>query len=588
MDRTATANNGAQICYFPSLLRLFLHGASYVDQDDWKLDAPVTVGRLQQQALPAITSDGFRSPTRVTVINAIGKAVQLPSDHLIPYVRRASVASNVTLGEYPSRVIAPSGRSIKVNDVPPPYAAISYTWGRWMSLNRQDDSDAEGCHWKIPANTLFTRKDLDLAVKNIGGNKSVWLDVFCIPQDDSDAEKAVEIGKQGGIFANASHAAVWLCSGGEEELRDVCSWTFEEFIYEALDLRPFKGHLHEETRRRLMVLEALPRAIPWLSSLWTLQEAALRRDAVFYDKTGKVIVGKFSKHPLTIQDLMMSLTQLETELDGAISTSGWMSPSDYSLYTAAADSVSSIALARLDSMNANELLLASHHRTCQRAHDKVYGIMGALGVQMPVDYGMDPAELERMFIVALNNKYPAEMHSFLQYILQPRAPSWVIGERPISFSAIRQDLQYPYATADFTAISPSGQLVARTAIVLSDAGLQNICLKLERAAATVGFDRCDSGSAAGYGPSSWREQQMESSRNMQHFATMHQLVLIPLGRAMPTTHIGSTFVYLLTRTSSTSMTILAEKGVDLHRIGLLLMSEAHSVDETTRGKFFIG
>jgi hypothetical protein len=284
----------------------------------------------------------------------------------------------------------------------------------------------------------------------------------------------------------------------------------------------------------------------------------------------------------------MSLTQLETELDGAISTSGWMSPSDYSLYTAAADSVSSIALARLDSMNANELLLASHHRTCQRAHDKVYGIMGALGVQMPVDYGMDPAELERMFIVALNNKYPAEMHSFLQYILQPRAPSWVIGERPISFSAIRQDLQYPYATADFTAISPSGQLVARTAIVLSDAGLQNICLKLERAAATVGFDRCDSGSAAGYGPSSWREQQMESSRNMQHFATMHQLVLIPLGRAMPTTHIGSTFVYLLTRTSSTSMTILAEKGVDLHRIGLLLMPDAHSVDETTRGEFFIG
>jgi hypothetical protein len=68
------------------------------------------------------------------------------------------------------------------------YTVVSYTWGRWRTQSRDNDTALEGCHWKVPATTLFTREQLDTAIRNISGGQYAWLDVFCISQDDDDPE----------------------------------------------------------------------------------------------------------------------------------------------------------------------------------------------------------------------------------------------------------------------------------------------------------------------------------------------------------------------------------------------------------------
>ncbi|KAI1746667.1 hypothetical protein F4782DRAFT_523713 [Xylaria castorea] len=71
------------------------------------------------------------------------------------------------------------------------YTVISYTWGRWMRETREADTPVVGGHWKVPANELFSRAELNTAVRNIGGHGNTWMDVLCIPQADDDPEKAI-------------------------------------------------------------------------------------------------------------------------------------------------------------------------------------------------------------------------------------------------------------------------------------------------------------------------------------------------------------------------------------------------------------
>lgn len=65
-------------------------------------------------------------------------------------------------------------------------------------------------------------------------------------------------------------------------VQDICSWIYDYFELPALELGPTNRRLRQETRRRLSVLSSLRTIVPWTSSLWTVQESGLRRDAIFY------------------------------------------------------------------------------------------------------------------------------------------------------------------------------------------------------------------------------------------------------------------------------------------------------------------
>jgi DNA-binding phage protein len=569
--------------YFPALLRFYLHNASHVDPIT--LDAPII------RPLPAETESTIPVSTKKShvVINPYGYAIDLDLSDAMPVASEAPAKSNpISLQEFPSRLtIFPLGdnmKSIKSSTVYTRYTAISYTWGRFMVKDtREKDTDMDGCHWKIPANTMFTRQELDLAVFKIGNGNPVWLDVFCIPQDDDDEEKNIEIRKQACIFKGAARAAVWLFEG-EDLLQDICSWNFPDYIYETL-LPPISHVLVPETKRRLSVLKQLPNKIPWTTSTWTLQESALRSDAIFYDKKGNPVLSQYTRQPLTIKDLMRTMGQLEEDMESMKIFEHLLSEEDLDLLLAARKVVSDVGLGRLNTMSSQELYRAASFRVCERPHDTVYGIMSALGVEMEVKYDCDVEQLRKDFVVALHNNAPAEMQSFLHFDVIDEGKAWRYHQRDSSLSEIHQHRQQTELVASFSRVLESGHLVLDTAIILTTEGITELCVKLERGEGCIGWD--DDGqprSYYGHDSGSWRQQQKRSAQSITNWRG--NLVLVPLGRAEETRHLVSNLIYLVTNTSNKPSDLSV--GVYLRRVGILVLFKAVASDLPVKGNFFLG
>ena len=349
------------------------------------------------------------------------------------------------------------------------------------------DTPVQGGYWKVPANDLFTREELNTAIRNIAGNACAWVDVLCIPQDESK-EMANEIGKQSEIFRQASRAAVWLCSGGEDAFTEICSSVPEEkFMIPPDALALHKPENILEARRRLKLLAELPKLVPWTTSLWTLQESALRLDAVFYGKSGLPLHHKKSGNPLTIRHLVRTLAELYDCLYLLFTPSRGSPPQgildkpeewdmcedDISLVLQALDAVNLISLHKLVSMNAAELLLASTHRVCGRPHDRVYGIMGAIGVTVPVDYKADPTRVINMFLVELHNRVPAEMQGFHRREgTSADIRQWFVDEDSTLLTLVRQ--LSPPEQRPFCEVTESGHLVVREITYITQPGLEEL------------------------------------------------------------------------------------------------------------------
>lgn len=423
------------------------------------------------------------------------------------------IAQRPSMAEFPSRLVTPELCSVTINiDGPrPEYVVISYTWGRWKCADRSDDTAFPGGYWKIPANKLFTRRDLDEAIQKISGGSHAWVDVFCIPQDDEDPRKGLEIGKQSAIFRSASRAAVWLGTGGEDILAQVCSWQ-PEVVYmisdsilnldarSSLDYSQFDNEAREETRKRLEIIAKFSDLIPWASSLWTLQEAALRPDAVFYDRKGQAILHKVSGNPITIKHLSSTMRAIRYELldvmgyhYGACALDDpdhWgLTEDDISLILRAINTVNIVSLHKLGSMNAGELLLASRQRTAWSPHDRVYGIMGAIGVSIAVDYKADPKELMNSFLVELHNQLPVEIQAFHRISMyRPESRQWLMDEDARLLTLLRQKTSPTVSV--FTTVSTLGHLVVNSVQCLPSTGVAEIkgCLLAE--SAVLASDRC--------------------------------------------------------------------------------------------------
>lgn len=415
----------------------------------------------------------------------------------------------------------------------------------------------------------------------------VWLDVFCIPQNDKDPEMAEEIQKQGEIFANAAAAAVWLCSGGDDFVMEVCSWT--DHVEDSVSVRvsharlfnPMSTSFPTETLDLFRTLADFTDKVPWASSLWTLQESALRRDAIFYNKAGDCIRSRATGKPLRILDLIRSLTLVGGELTAALEHMNLMKPEELRLLLAAWDGSRKIALGRLETKNSLELLHASHQRTSTRPHDMFYGIMNALGISIPVDYNLPEAAVRRQFTLAALNKHPAEMQAFVQMYGTPKlGRSWQPHHQYYSLSALRQDLQSPGAQSEFFDVGAAGCLFARGGMSVDRERLEWICQELIGGTAAVCYDILDDRLHPQH--KTPEEEQSATAANLRHFAAASGVVVVPLGRALPTSRLGGTFVYLLTITLGRSEKNAVDDGSAyssshaqaVRRAGLLVTSEA--------------
>ncbi len=524
---------------------------------------------------------------------------------------------------FPSRLLGPDGASFQTANVhpPPKFMVISYTWGRWMRPTREADTILRGGHWKVPANERFTRQDLDTAVQKISGGENAWVDVFCIPQGDGDPEKAVEIGKQGAIFRAASRAAVWLGTGGEDVFIEVCSWVpettymvtpsiFQLPTQHLLEIKGRPSGRNDETWRRMRLISRFTDEMPWASSLWTLQESALRPDAAFYTRLGDPILHRETHNPITIRHLMKTMRLIYEELIelfegppgqtlferpdiwGLSDQDGWgLTETDIATLLKAIETVNIISLHGLGTMNAGELLLASTYRFASTPHDRVYGIMGALGVSVTVDYNKDPKLVVDEFLVELHNKVGVEMQAFYAASLpRPTSRSWAMHEESRHLTLLRQ--KSPLPTPIFTRVTAVGELVVNQVINLSRHGLGELTSRILSKTAFV---------AADMAPFAALVDNIEQSRKTNYdempfvhlsiilsiIASKTSIALVPLGVLSGLERRGWTHAYILLAGKDLHSTVVANPSRNFVRLGLLVTTGAMMANGVTAGEFLI-
>ena len=481
------------------------------------------------------------------------------------------------------------------------YTVVSYTWGRWMNADRTLDTPVRGGHWKVPANTLFTRAELDSAVRNIAGDSNMWVDVLCIPQDDGDPEKAAEIGKQGDIFRSASRAAIWLCSGGDEVLVELCSAVPEQSYLTPPEVIP---ELVVEARRRLRMVADLPRLVPWLTSLWTLQESALRVDAVFYDKQGLPLRHTETGNPIDIRHLIRTIQEIEDDLcnleeqvsAGHIWSPGYtrrskeyvLAQEDIPLLREARRAVERIGLLELVNMNAVQLLRAAAQRECQRPHDRVYGIMGAIGVPVPVDYGEDPSRVMDDFILELHRRIPAEMQCFHRPSGRSsgeRKRDWMVDDESTVFGLVRQLAPPPRNV--FASITTEGHLVITNALSLAEQGVEELISRALVQGVLSSFDNDavaqifeGDRSPASFGSVDY----VEFCRFILELHTRTKLNLVPLGTLRGMAHLGWKFSYALVGMTGTHPVAGDEM---YRRLGILFTGDELVLSKPRKGQILL-
>jgi hypothetical protein len=123
----------------------------------------------------------------------------------------------------------------------PQYAALSYTWGRFMLRNPTlyqklsiRPLPVRGIDWEVPLidSRHFSTRQFKKCIQSctrlprkqgqdgsqITDLEWVWVDVACIDQRQLSPEKASEVGRQAAIFRNATSTFVWINTHNSDNL----------------------------------------------------------------------------------------------------------------------------------------------------------------------------------------------------------------------------------------------------------------------------------------------------------------------------------------------------------------------------------
>lgn len=345
----------------------------------------------------------------------------------------------------------------------PLYNAISYTWGRWrVTADADDESPADdvvtplvvhGIPWDVPRVRPhhFTSEQLLHAIRRstgLGIHPSpvdfLWIDIACIDQRGDEPKSAAEVGRQALIFEGARHVYAWL-SVSDQGLRS----TMREMIRMAKHVR----RAYERVRLGMVNLPwdiaydwirlgmvvgvgngSVAKLLrdPWFSSLWTLQEAFMRQDAIFLSREGtpatapaiKVDGDWPQKKGATPDDsrnkplILQRLVQYYREAYSLLELKS-VPPKHSSVLRL----LQQCGLSLLEWRHPLAIFIASGSRTCERDEDRVYGIQqvfrfrvgkSALSHRQGSRYTLQ--ELQVQFGEQLLRQYglQSQLHSFTQ------------------------------------------------------------------------------------------------------------------------------------------------------------------------------
>lgn len=257
----------------------------------------------------------------------------------------------------------------------PKYNILSYTWGRFQENNGEAIQvtlpDGGRLPWYIPRvsrEKAFGAHQFEMVLRRVAGDLDfVWVDVACINQSPDAPEYTAEIGRQAAIFNRAKRAYVWLHQTTGEDIR-VGLELMTEILNEALRTKTavngqprYSGNQHQRRADCAAVNRILED--PWFSSLWTLQEAYIKKEAIILSREGRPV--EFDGENLTIASLSALCTKVYV----------WIWQPTKTL-------IDSAGLNKLQSQNPTVLLSISTRRTTLRPDDRIYGIMQVFGLRL--------------------------------------------------------------------------------------------------------------------------------------------------------------------------------------------------------------
>ncbi|TVY13902.1 hypothetical protein LARI1_G008748 [Lachnellula arida] len=168
---------------------------------------------------------------------------------------------------------------------------MSYTWGRYEDRSHRTRNRPPGITIKVERGTsLLSTLDDRTTEEEVKSSHFVpkklnmpYVDVACIDQNPLSPDKADQIGKQASIFRLASHAFVWLWEHDEQSLNQ-CMAYFSYVVNKLAHSQraPSAQLAHKANNAIIQFFDDA-----WFSSLWTLQEAFLRKDAILLSRSGQ-------------------------------------------------------------------------------------------------------------------------------------------------------------------------------------------------------------------------------------------------------------------------------------------------------------
>lgn len=317
------------------------------------------------------------------------------------------------LGHWPRRLLhVPTMTSycwqpgnIYGSSLAPLYNAITYTWGRWELRNVDQCPairalDIQGVEWAIPRidPEHFSQEDFMAAInravqavpnfaaktKQAGLSQEriefLWLDIACIDQRRNSPDGTAEVGRQADIFRGAHNVFVWLTTFSGLQLTENLTAIS---IPRGLDPN---ARLPRPLDTIQQSLELLTRD-PWFSSLWTLQEAFIRQDALFLARDGQLAADAVLAvvDGLNFPFCFRVLVRICSDLVRFINEEVW----DLNSETTVEASTRHQTLVRrigvtsgLQEGNPLAAFIASGQRTTSREPDRVYGIQQVFGFRL--------------------------------------------------------------------------------------------------------------------------------------------------------------------------------------------------------------
>ena len=307
----------------------------------------------------------------------------------------------------------------------PTYNAISYTWGRW-ALRENDRPEVtalpvHGTPWNIPRvdPQHFCVSDFHNAVNEcaktltavIENNRTVrieyatvdfiWLDVACIDQR-FNRDSMLEIGRQAEIFRNAQSVYIWLnrlvsddldeLSGAVRDLSETAFFTIPDIIDgEKVYVSEVEGDFRPEwLDEGFHDLRSLHQD-PWFTSLWTLQEAFLRKDARFLSKEGNYCTYPWALEYLSevpeagedrrifdLQEVLDACRNVRVSVQANLEAKALDNNEEPSAFTPDPKVLEFFESSGLNALSRNapmELYAAAVNRKPSKTLDSIYGIM---------------------------------------------------------------------------------------------------------------------------------------------------------------------------------------------------------------------